>query len=137
MSDQNKAAMQRVYRVLSTGNLDEADSVIAEYALSHEVPPEYPSGLKGWKLYFTDFRASFPDLHFQILDTIAEGDTVVCRCIMKGTHQGDFMGIPSTGKKINVDGVDIARFRDGKAVEHWAYYDELGMMRQLGVIAED
>lgn len=56
---------------------------------------------------------------------------------MKGAHQEDFMVIPATGKKIDVDGVDIARFRDGKAVEHWAYYDELGMMRQLGVIPED
>ena len=137
MSDSNKAAMHRVYQVLNTGNMGEADEVIAYNAVSHEVPPEYPPGLDGWKQYFTDFRNAFPDLRFQIMDTIAEGDTVVCRCLMKGTHRGAFMGIPATGKRINITGVDIARFREGKAVEHWAYYDELGMMQQLGVIPEN
>ena len=124
--------MHRVYQVLNTGNMEQADEVLASNAVSHEVPP----GLDGWKQYYTDFRTAFPDLRFQIMDTISEGDTVVCRCLMRGTHEGDFMGIPATGKKIHITGVDIARFRDGKAVEHWAYYDELGMMRQLGAIPE-
>lgn len=137
MSTENVAIMHRIYEVLNGGNMDLADQVIAADSVSHEVPPEYPSGLEGWKQYFTDFRAAFPDLHFTVEETIAEGDKVVCRCTLRGTHRGDFMGIPATGKQVVVTGVDVGHFANGKGVEHWAYYDELGMMQQLGVIPSD
>ena len=137
MSRENVAAMHRIYdEVLNSGNFDVADELIAADAISHEVPREYPSGLEGWKGYFADFRTAFPDLHFTIEETIDDGDKVVCRCTMQGTHQGEFMGIPATGKKVSISGMDIAHFAGGKAVEHWANYDELGMMQQLGVIPD-
>ena len=132
MSQENVAVMHRMYEeVLNKGNIDLMDELTAVGFISHEVPPDYPGG---FKQYWTDFRVAFPDLHFTIDDTIAEGDKVVCRCTMRGTHRGEFMGIPATGKQVEVEGIDIAYFREGKGVEHWASYDELGMMQQLGVI---
>ena len=137
MSRENVVAMHRIYdEVLNSGNFDVADELIAADVISHEVPTEYPSGLEGWKHYFADFRAAFPDLHFTIEETIADGDKVVCRCTMQGTHLGEFMGIPATGKKVSISGIDIAHFAGGKGVEHWANYNELGMMQQLGVIPD-
>jgi predicted ester cyclase len=80
------------------------------------------------------FRDAFPDLRFTAEDIIAEGDKVAARYTMRGTHQGEFMGVAPTGNRIEVTGIDIVRFEGGKMVEHWANSDELGMMQQLGVI---
>ncbi len=135
MPQDNVAVMHRIYEeILNKGNMDLVDQLTAVDFISHEIPPDYPAGSEGFKQFWTDFRAAFPDLHFTIEETIAEGDKVVCRCTMRGTHRGEFMGIPATGKQVEVQGIDIAHFRGGKGVEHWASYDELGMMRQLGVI---
>jgi predicted ester cyclase len=65
---------------------------------------------------------------------IAEGDKVVVRSIMRGAHQGEFMGIPATGKSFTMSAIDIIRFANGQAVEHWGNTDDLGMMQQLGVV---
>ncbi len=93
----------------------------------------YSKGLEGVKQFFDDFRHAFPDLHYTIEDEIEEGDKVVTRARWEGTHRGDFMGIPATGKRVSVDGVDITRFSNGKAVEHWGYQDTPALMQQLGV----
>lgn len=79
------------------------------------------------------FLAGFPDLRVVIEDEIAEGDRVVTRGQMQGTHQGDFLGIPATGKRIDIAYIDIWRLENGKAVENWVQMDMLGMMQQLGV----
>ena len=78
--------------------------------------------------------AAFPDLHSTVEYLIAEGDMVVSRFTMRGTHQGEFIGIPPTGKQVKVTGMVIHRFADGKIVEYWVKWDVLGMMQQLGVI---
>ncbi len=75
-----------------------------------------------------------PDLHLTLGDILAEGDRVAFRYTMEGTHQGDFVGIPPTGKPFSVEGMIIARVVDSKAVERWANLDTLGLMQQLGVI---
>jgi predicted ester cyclase len=80
------------------------------------------------------FRAAFPDLRCDVEDTLAEGDKVVIRSTMRGTHQGEFMGIPPTDKQFTASVIDIIRFDNGQAVEHWGNSDDLGMMQQLGVI---
>ncbi len=94
---------------------------------------QYSSGLEGVKQFFTDFRRAFPDLHYTIEDVVAEGDEVVTRSYWEGTHQGEFMGIPPTGRHVRVDGVDITRYSKGKAVEHWGYQDTPALMQQLGL----
>ncbi len=77
---------------------------------------------------------SFPDFNCTVEDQIAEGDKVVTRLTMRGTHLGPYRGMPPTGKKIEVGGVSIGRFADGKAVEGWLLTDTLGLLQQLGAI---
>ena len=79
-------------------------------------------------------RTAFPDLHYDTEELIAEDDKVVARTTMRGTHTGPFLGIPPTGRRFEQQQIHILRFVDGKAVEHRAVRDDLGMLQQLGVI---
>ena len=90
--------------------------------------------LKGFRLKVGLFINGFPDLNVSYDFVIEEGDTVAGRYTITGTHQGDFAGIPATGKKISVTGHDFARLVDGKLIEHWGETDTMTMMQQLGVI---
>ena len=74
-----------------------------------------------------------PDMQLPIADLVAEGEKVLARLSVKGTHAGDLMGVPATGKKIDIGVLDLFQIRDGKLIEHWALLDNLGLMRQIGV----
>jgi predicted ester cyclase len=80
------------------------------------------------------FLSAFPDTKMTIEDQLAEGDKVTTRWTATGTHTGELMGIPATGKAVTVTGFDITRYSGGKSVEHWGQFDQMGMMQQLGVI---
>ena len=80
------------------------------------------------------FYAAFPDMHHTFDDQIAEGAKVVSRVTFRGTHHGDFQGIPATGKEVTFGAIFIDRYQDGKVVEHWAQMDMMGLMQQLGAI---
>ena len=87
--------------------------------------------------FFTMYMAGFPDLRFETEDVVSSGDKVVSRIRATGTHTGDFMGMPPTGKRVDVQAIDIIRFAgDGLAHEHWGVFDALAMMQQLGAIPE-
>jgi predicted ester cyclase len=79
-------------------------------------------------------RNAFPDLHFEIEGLVAEGDMVAGRLTVSGTHEGSLMGEPPTGRSVRNNHMHFVRFRDGKAVEHWGLREDLGMMRQLGLV---
>jgi steroid delta-isomerase-like uncharacterized protein len=85
-------------------------------------------------VYLSAFLNAFPDSQFTIDDMIAEGDQVVTKKTLTGTHTADFAGIPATGKRVKLQFVDIMRVRDGRIVEHWLSMDQLSFMQQLGVI---
>ena len=80
------------------------------------------------------YRTAFPDLVLTVQDQIAEGDKVVTRVTVQGTHKGDLMGTPPTGKQATATAISIMRFADNKVVEEWELVDEMGMMRQLGLV---
>ena len=83
------------------------------------------------------FRQALPDLTYTVEDQIAEGDKVTTRYTMAGTHQGEFFGVPGSGKRIEISGINVDRFDEsGKMVEEWASYDLLGAMRQAGAMPE-
>jgi steroid delta-isomerase-like uncharacterized protein len=84
--------------------------------------------------FLVDVVTSMPNFHYSIDEMVAEGDRVVVRYTAQGTHKGMFMGVPATGKKIVVEGVEIDRIVGGKVTGAWEIYDTLGMMTQLGVI---
>jgi len=134
MSEENKALMRRFLESLNAGNLDIVDELVAKDHVDHHIPPELPKGPEGIKLYLEGSFAAFPDSHVSVEDMIAEGDKVVVRYVFTGTQQGEFLGIPATGKKFSISGIGIGRFADGKLVEWWENADGLGLMQQLGVI---
>ena len=79
-------------------------------------------------------RSAFSGWHFTVEDVIAEGDKVVLRGTFRGSHTGEFFGIPPTGKQVEISGIHILTIKDGKVTEHWANNDDLKLMQQLGVI---
>ena len=91
-----------------------------------------PRGLEGAKLVHQKTLIGMPDYHTKIEDLIAEGDKVVARVSMTGTHIGDFYGIPPTGRRVNLTGIFIVRIADGKIVEHWGEEDGVKVLRELG-----
>ena len=134
MSEQNKAVVRRFTEVFETGDLSILDEVLASNFVDHSPFPEQPPDREGMKQMIGMMRATFPDMAVSTDDMIAEGDKVVSRWTGTGTHQGEFMGIPATGKKVTVTGIGIDRVVDGKIVEHWEQFDAMGMMQQLGAI---
>jgi steroid delta-isomerase-like uncharacterized protein len=136
VSAENKAVFRRYFEeVLNTGNLDLVDELIARTYVSHyPTGYDFGGGPEGVKQIVTAVRAGFPDVHFTIEDLIAEGDKVVGRWTFRGTHQGDFMGILPTGKKVSVMGIAIYRVARGKIAEAWVAWDAMGLMQQLGAV---
>ena len=95
---------------------------------------ENSQGIDAFKGVIRMFKGAFPDLHLTVEDSIAEDDRVVHRWTMTGTHQGELMGIPATGKELRWTGTTVVRMDDGMIVERWANVDVFGILRQLGVI---
>ena len=134
MSEQHKRLVRRVIEeVYNKGDFAVVDQLAAGDLLIHMASQEI-RGREGAKQYVAALRAGFPDLHIAIEDQIAEGDRVVTRWTARGTHTGQFQGIPPTGKEVRVAGTDIDRIADEKVVECWSHVDELGLMQQLGAI---
>jgi len=134
-TEENRALTQRFYaEVWNKGNLDAVADLLSSDFVDHAAPPGFPPGLEGAKQVFVMYRSAFPDFRLSVGDVIAEGDKVVVRWVTQGTHQGELMGIPPTGKRVTVTGIDLFRVAGGKIAEHWAEFDMMGMMQQLGVI---
>ena len=132
-TEENKAMHHRFGEELfNKGNFAVADELLATNLVDHNPFPGQAPGPEGVKQIATMLRAAFPDIHFTWDDKIVEGDKAVIRSTMRGTHKGEFLGIPATGKQVAVTGIDIVRIEGGKIVEHWGQQDTLGMMQQLG-----
>ena len=132
-----KTLTRRFYDdVLVGGNLDLIDELVHDEFVEHEEFPGLPPGKESIRFFVTTMREAFPDFTTTIEDVIVEDNKVVSRLRFSGTHQGEFFGIPPTGKKINVQAIDILAYRDGQLIEHWGVTDQMAMMQQLGVIEE-
>jgi predicted ester cyclase len=108
----------------------------ADFVEHEELPGLAPTREGAIEFFRMDISA-FPDLRFDPEDMLSSGDKVVTRARATGTHEGEFMGIPPTGKRVDVQLIDIVRFGDdGLAHEHWGVFDALAMMQQLGVVSE-
>ena len=136
-AEENKAISRRVFEeTWNQGKLDVVDEILATDSVLHDPSmPQDIRGPEGFKQFVTMYRVAFPDIHFTIVDQIAEGDKVVTRWTSVGTHQGELMGIAPTGVRgPGVMGVTIDRIVSGKCVEIWNAWDVLGMLQQLGVV---
>jgi steroid delta-isomerase-like uncharacterized protein len=135
-TEQNKAIFRRmVEEIFNRGNMSLVDEFLApDFIEREELPPGIPPGREGVKQMTIMFRSAFPDFKATIDDMIAEGDKVVVRMTWSGTHKGEFMGIPPTGKSVSFGVIDIVRFARDKFVEHWGMMDSTSMMQQLGAV---
>lgn len=134
-STANKALMRRYYEeVFNQRNLGALDDFLAPNQVDHTLPPNLPPTTAGSKQATAMFLTAFPDLHVTIDDMIAEGDQIAIRFTSHGTQRGSFGGMPPTGRQVTIPSYLIARIADGKIVEQWGLDDQLGMLRQLGVI---
>jgi steroid delta-isomerase-like uncharacterized protein len=134
MSEKQKAITRRIFEEVWEGDLDVVDEVLGANYVAHGLAAGLPPGRDSFKHFVSVYRTAFPDVHFTIEDQIAEENKVVTRWTARGTHKGDLMGIPASGKRVVVTGSSTNRFAGDKSVESWNNWDGLGMMQQIGVI---
>jgi len=134
MSEQNKLIARRhAEEVLSQGNLGLVDEIFASDFVGH-APSGETHGPEAMKQFVSALRRAFPDLRVTVEDQIAEGDKVTIRWTSRGTHTGEFQGMPPTGRQMTMTAMTLARIANGKIVEAWTETDTLGMLQQLGAI---
>ena len=134
MSERNKAIVRRSFEeVYNQGRLEAVDELVSKDFVAH-MGDQDVHGAARMKEYVRQLRGAFPDLNLAIDDQVAEGDKVVTRWTATGTQTGPFQGIPPTGRRGTMSGIDIDYVIDGKTVECWSLADTLSLLQQLGVI---
>ena len=134
MADPRQLIREFTDAVFNEHRLDAVDTYATRNFVDHDPPQGYQGTLEGFKQWTGEFLAAFPDCRCEIDDVIAEGDKAVARSRLIGTNTGPFMGMPATGKTIEVEGIDIVRVENGRMAEHWGVYDAASMMQQLGMM---
>ncbi len=136
MSEENKALVRRAWETVSPDNLDLIEEVYAPDLVWHE-PDQDIRGYDQAKKFVSTFLAAMPDINVTVEDLIAEGDKVVSRYTIRGTHEGETEEFgPPTGKQMVLEGITIHRIEGGKIVEEWNRYDNLSILQQLGLAPE-
>jgi steroid delta-isomerase-like uncharacterized protein len=134
-TERNKAVVRRfIEEVQNKKDWAAYDELNAHDFVNLSAPPGMPSDRENAKMYLAAFVNAFPDSHVTIDDMIAEGDRVATKKTFTGTHTAEFNGIAPTGKRVEIQYIDILRLRDGQIIEHWLSMDQLSFMQQLGVI---
>jgi len=137
MSEENKALARRWADIMTQGNLDLVDEIYAPDYVGHDsTSPEDIRGVEGIREFFSMYLGAFPDDEVTIEDQLAEGDMVATRWTGRGTHQGELMGVPPSGNRVEVTGILISRIEGGKVAEEWHQYDALGLMQAIGAVPE-
>jgi steroid delta-isomerase-like uncharacterized protein len=133
MSEPNTAAFIAICNIFNTGDLTRVEDLLADDYIEHDLPPGIEQGVIGFRQLVAMYRSAFPDVRSWVEQVVAQDDLVAARLVTTGTHTGTLMGIPATGKKINIQEFHVCRFTNGKCVEHWGLVDMMTMMQQLGV----
>lgn len=122
--------------VMNKGNIDVVDRLLDPNFKENEITPGFEPTRAGMKEWVKAYRAAFPDLRVEIKDILVDENKGIARARFTGTHRDNFMGISPTLKKIEIDIIDIVKFKDSKAVEHWGLTDTAKMMQQLEITPE-
>jgi steroid delta-isomerase-like uncharacterized protein len=129
--------MRSTYERISAGDVAGFGDLVADDFVEHEEVPGLPATKAGVLEYFRLLLSAFPDMRMDVEDLIAADDKAVARVRATATHQGEFMGVPATGKQMTMQLIDIMRFDEaGLVCEHWGVADMLSLMQQLGAVAE-
>jgi steroid delta-isomerase-like uncharacterized protein len=134
MSSENKVLLRRLLEEgMANADGSVVDELVSADYVNHDAPVPI-RGAEGFKQLAGMFRAAFPDIRITVEDEFAEGDRVGTRGTVTGTHRGEFMGVPATGRSVAIEYLDLWRVEDGKFVENWVKMDMMGLMQQLGVV---
>lgn len=134
-TEQNKEIVRRyLLDVWGKWDFEAEKEVVARNLVDHNAVPDLPPGREGHHQFLVICQRAFPQFDVTIDELIAEGNKVAYQWTARGTHEGEFMGIPPTGKEVTITGSDIVRIEDGKIAEAWHIEDNLGLMQQMGVI---
>ena len=131
--DVNVAAQQKFGDAINSGQLDLLDDLVAEDAVDNDPVPGQAAGPAGYRAFFGEMIAAFPDLHIAVERLVANDTDVAFAYTLTGTHGGPLMGHPATGKMFSVRGMQISRFENGKLIERWGSSDQQSMLEQLGL----
>jgi len=139
MDDPKQLIGRFVEELWNQHQFDVAQAIFAKNCVTHQlrsgVPADaVPRGPQAIKEHVTSWIASFPDLHFSIEQMLSEGDRVVMQLLMEGTHHGAWLGIPASGRKMQIRMFTVHRVAQGKIVEDWVLVESLGFFQQLGVV---
>lgn len=119
---------------MQSGKLNDLDKYCDANFIEHTPAPGQKPGLAGLKEMYPQWKAAWPDMKWEYTTIAADGDYVLAHYRMSGTNTGPFMGMPPTNKKMDITGVDVTKFKDGKGIEHWSYMEEMKMMTQMGLM---
>ena len=132
--EQNIAAQERLGELINSGQIDQLDEVFHPDVVDHDPAPNQGPGPDGFKTFFRTLTTAFPDAKVEPATIVADDEHVCLAYTLTGTHQGEFEGVSPTGRRIEVRGVQIGRFQDGKIIERWGSTDELGILQQLQAV---
>ena len=136
MSIDEKATVKEfIDRLFTDGDVSVLEELVAPEYVDHDPPFGATGTVEGWRAMATMIRDAFPDWHSELHALYAEGDVVAERFTASGTHKGEIFGVPPSGTVCSLPGINVFRIRDGKIVERWGRVDELGLLRQLGVVS--
>jgi predicted ester cyclase len=133
VEERNRATWRQWVDIADRQALEEIEEVFAPDFVGHDLPPGLPPGPEGLRQFRVSTRQAFPDARTTVKQVLADGDYVIARFTVSGTHLGPLMGFAPTGRPFELNLIEIARFRDGKIVERWTERDFLGLLRQLGL----
>jgi steroid delta-isomerase-like uncharacterized protein len=131
--EENEAAVRSLFENASQGNFDAAEAIVSPDYVLH---PEEIRGVDGLREMVETYRSAIADLNVTIEEQFSEGDYVATRFTVRGTHEGELMGTPATGRDVAFTGITISRCRDGRLVEEWELVDTLGLLRKVGALPE-
>jgi steroid delta-isomerase-like uncharacterized protein len=136
-AEENKEIVRRLIEEgTNRKNLADFDELVAHSFVDHEAGSQ-PAGPEAEKKVLVSVAEAFPDWRWDVQEMLAVEDKVITRYVARGTHRGEFMGAAPTGREVEVGGINIVRLKGGKIVESWGYSDQLGWLRQLGVLPDE
>lgn len=129
---ENITAQKKFGEAVNSGNLEQLRELISPDVKEHDPAPNQGPGAKGYIDFFKMMRTAFPDMKIDVEHMVADDENVAFAYTLTGTQKGEFMDVTATNKKIEVRGMQISKFRNGKMIERWGNSDELGILRQIG-----
>ena len=136
--EQNIATQERAAAQINAGEIDAAmDTMFAVDAVDHDPAPGQGPGREGFRSFFQTLTTAFPDAHLEPQTMVVDDENVAFAYTLTGTHKGEFNGVPATGNRIEVRGLQIGRFENGQIVERWGATDEATIMSQIGAGPDD